>query len=201
MLEGENVPEGFINVADFEVAVSRIKDEDTRDIIEFLYNCAWRSGEAKSLEWNKVDLNDWVIRLARKNSKNKKPRTLVLVGELKEIIVRRLAKRLPECPLVFHRNGKPIKSFAKAFKGACGKVGVDGIVPHDMRRSGVRNLRRAGNDEHDCMEINGHKTRAVFDRYDIIDEDDQRRALERQQEYKRQQIEQGRKVVPIRQAG
>jgi hypothetical protein len=45
-----------------------------------------------------------------------------------------------------------------------------------MRGSAVRNLRRAGNDEHDCMEISGHKTRAIFDRYDsIIDEDDQRR--------------------------
>jgi integrase len=201
MLEGENIREGFVNVADFEAALPRIKDDDTRDIVQFLYNCAWRSGEAKSLEWDKIDLHDWVIRLARKNSKNKKPRTLVLVGELKDIIVRRLAKRLPDCKLVFHREGKEIKSFAKAFKGACKRVGVEGVVPHDMRRSGVRNLRRAGNDEHDCMEISGHKTRAVFDRYDITDEDDQRRSLERQQEYKRQQMEQGRKVVPIRQAG
>lgn len=142
-----------------------------------------------------------MIRLARKNSKNKKPRTLVLVGELKDIIVRRLAKRLPKCQLVFHRGGRPIKSFAKAFKAACKKIGVEGVVPHDMRRSGVRNLRPAGNNEHDCMEISGHKTRAVFDRYDIIDEEDQRRSLERQQEYKRQQMEQGRKVVPIRQGG
>lgn len=200
MLEGENVREGFLAVADFEAALPRIKDDDTRDIVQFLYNCAWRSGEAESLEWNKIDLNEWIIRLARKNSKNKKPRTLVLVGELKEIIVRRLAKRLPECPLVFHRQGKPIKSFAKAFKTACKNVGLEGVVPHDMRRSGVRNLRRAGNDEHDCMGISGHKTRAVFDRYDIIDEDDQRRSLERQQEYKHQQMEQGRKVVPIQHA-
>ena len=86
------------------------------------------------------------------------------------------------------------------FKSACANVGLDGIVPHDLRRSGVRNLRRAGNDEHDCMEISGHKTRAVFDRYDIIDEDDQRRALERQDAYKKQQMEQGRKVVPLRKA-
>jgi integrase len=83
-------------------------------------------------------------------------------------------------------------------ESACRNVGLDDTVPHDMRRSGVRNLRRAGNDEHDCMEISGHKTRAVFDRYDIIDEDDQRRALERQEAYKKQQMEQGRKVVPLR---
>jgi integrase len=77
-------------------------------------------------------------------------------------------------------------------------VGLAGLVPHDLRRSGVRNLRRAGNDEHDCMEISGHETREIFDRYDIVDEDDQRRALERQQEYKREQMEQGRKVVPLK---
>ncbi len=86
----------------------------------------------------------------------------MLAGDLKEIIVGRLAKRLPDCPFVFHRGGKPIKSFAKAFKTACESVGLKGIVPHDMRRSAVRNLRRAGNDEHDCMEISGHKTRAIL---------------------------------------
>lgn len=200
LLEGENVREGFVGVADFGAVLAEIENDDTTDIIEFLYNCAWRSGEAKKLEWSKVDTAEWVVRLARKNSKNKKPRTLVLVGDLKDIIMRRLAKRLPECPFVFHRDGKPIKSFRRAFKSACRNVGLDDTVPHDMRRSGVRNLRRAGNDEHDCMEISGHKTRAVFDRYDIIDEDDQRRALERQEAYKKQQIEQGRKVVPLRKA-
>ena len=139
-----------------------------------------------------------MVPLTRKNSRNKKPRTLVLVGDLKEIIMRRLVKRLPDCPFVFHRNGNPIKSFRRAFKSAIRNVGPEGIVPRDMRRSGVRNLRHAGNDEHDCMEISGHKTRAIFDRYDIIDEDDQRRALERQEQYKKQQLEQGRKVVPLK---
>ena len=199
-MRGENVREGFVGVADFGAVLAEIENDDTRDIIEFLYNCAWRSGEAKKLEWSKVDTAEWVVRLARKNSKNKKPRTLVLVGDLKDIIMRRLAKRLPECPFVFHRDGNPIKSFRRAFKSACRNVGLDDTVPHDMRRSGVRNLRRAGNDEHDCMEISGHKTRAVFDRYDIIDEDDQRRALERQEAYKKQQMDQGRKVVLLRKA-
>jgi integrase len=200
LLEGENVREGFLGVADFAATLAQIKNEDTRDIIAFLYNCGWRSGEATKLEWSKVDTNDWIVSLPRKNSKNKKPRTLVLVGELREIIERRLNKRVPSCEFVFHRGGQPIKYFRTAFKGAAKRAGLEGAVPHDMRRSGVRNLRRAGNDEHDCMEITGHKTRAIFDRYDIVDEDDQRRALERQEEYKRQQLEQGRKVLPMKRA-
>ena len=198
LLQGENVREGFLNIPDFEAAAAAVENDDTRDIIQFLYESAWRSGEAESLNWEKIDLHDWVIRLPRKSSKNKKPRTLVLEGDLKDIIVRRLAKRRPDCPYVFHRGGRPIKSFRKAFKAACGAVGLNGMLPHDMRRSGIRNLRRAGNDEHDCMEISGHETRAIFDRYDIIDEDDQRRALQLRQEYKRQQLEQGRKVVPLK---
>jgi len=201
LLGGENVREGFLNIPDFEAAAAEIENEDTRDIVRFLYYSAWRAGEARNLEWSKLDLHDWVIRLPRKSSKNKKPRTLVLVGDLREIIERRLEKRLPDCPFVFHRNGKQVKSFRKAFKSACKEVGLEGIIPHDMRRSGVRNLRRSGNDEHDCMEISGHETRAIFDRYDIVDEDDQRRALERQQEYKRQQMEQGRKVVRLKKTG
>jgi integrase len=203
LLEGENVREGFLGVADFAATLADIKDEDTRDIVAFVYNSGWRSGEGKKLEWDRVNTTDidWALTLPRKNSKNKKPRTLVLVGELREIIERRLAKRRPDCPYVFHRDGRPIKSFRTAFKSAAKRVGLEGIIPHDMRRSAVRNLRRAGNDERDCMEITGHKTRAVFDRYDIIDEDDQRRALERQEQYKKEQLEQGRKVVPIKKAG
>jgi len=66
LLEGENVREGFVNIADFGAVLAEIEDDDTKDIIEFLYNCAWRTGEACKLEWSKVDTNDWVVRLPRK---------------------------------------------------------------------------------------------------------------------------------------
>ena len=43
-------------------------------------------------------------------------------------------------PLVFHRNGKPIRHVRKAWEWACTKAGYPGGLPHDMRRSAVRNL-------------------------------------------------------------
>ncbi len=163
--------------------------------MQFLYLSAWRSGKAKSLEWGKVDLNDGVIRLARKNDKTKRPRTLTLIGELREIIERRQAKRLPFCQHVFHRGGKPINSFRRAVRSAAiaaglgqlvkdqtGKEKYVGFLPHDMRRSGIRNLVKAGVSEAVGMSISGHTTNSTYKRYGIIDEDIQRSALEKSQE-------------------
>jgi integrase len=70
------------------------------------------------------------------------------------------------------RQGQPIKSFWKRWKTACAETGCPGRIPHDFRRTAVRNLNRAGVTETVAMKITGHKTRSVFDRYDITSEED-----------------------------
>lgn len=110
-----------------------------------LYNAGWRSGEGKTLEWSEVDLSTNMIRLPAEKSKSKKPRHLPIMGELLEVIQRRLVVRRLECPYVFYRRGKPIASpFRKAFKAASAEAGMPALLPHDMGRSAVRNFRRAG---------------------------------------------------------
>ncbi len=76
------------------------------------------------------------------------------------------------CPWVFHRNGKPIKSFYAAWHSACKKAGLPGRIPHDFRRTAVRNLIRAGVPELVAMQLTGHRSRSVFRRYHIIVESD-----------------------------
>lgn len=71
---------------------------------------------------------------------------------------------------------KPILSLNKAWKAACVAAGCPGRIPHDLRRSAVRNLVRAGVSQTVAMKLTGHKTDSVFRRYDIVSPEDLRDA-------------------------
>lgn len=119
---------------------------------------------------------------ARKSAKTRTDgRPLPLRSELLEIIQRAHEKRRPDCPYVFHHDGQPIGDFRKAWKTACKKAGLAGIIVHDLRRTAVRNMVRAGIPERVAMELSGHKTRRVFDRYNIVSSEDLAAATERLQ--------------------
>src|SRR5215471_12334090 len=113
-----------------------------------------------------------MIRLPIELSKNKKGLTIPLSGRLLVLVESAWNNRSIFCPYLFHHKGEPIGDFRKAFDAACAAAGLQGIVPHDLRRSAVRNFIRAGVKESVAMRLSGHRTRSVFDRYNIVSEDD-----------------------------
>jgi integrase len=137
-----------------------------------------------------------VIRLPIELSKNKKGLTIPLSGRLLILVESAWNNRSLDCPYLFRHNGEPIGDFRKAFDAACAAAGLQGIVPHDLRRSAVRNFIRAGVKESVAMRLSGHRTRSVFDRYNIVSEDDLIDASTKLQEFLVEAIK-DEKIVPI----
>jgi integrase len=115
---------------------------------------------------------------------------------IKAMSERRLRVRRLDCPFVFHRDGRPIKSFRKAFKTAVSAAGLPDIIPHDIRRSAVRNFRKAGLSPTEGMKLSGHKTESIYRRYDIIDEQDLKESMAKVQEHLERE-RQNSNVVPF----
>src|SRR5205807_1239031 len=131
------------------------------------------------------DVEDGIIYLRSMHSKNGKPYEVPIAGDLVALIERRKQARAIETPkgiilanLVFHRNGKPVAEFRKSWATACKLAGCPGRIFHDLRRCAARNLIRAGVHTSVAMKVTGHATVSMFERYNIVDKDDLRRAME-----------------------
>jgi integrase len=190
-LRENNTRKGFFEPEEFERMV-KFLPEPINHLTRFAYQTGCRREEVRTLNWSQIDLKEWIVRLEPGTTKNEQGRTFHLVGNLRqafEDLKRARDRDHPRCPWVFSRNGREVKDWREAWDSACKQAGIvdDAGEPaklfHDLRRSGVRNLRRSGVSETVAMRISGHKTRAVFDRYNIVDEADIVDAAERVSHY------------------
>jgi integrase len=180
-LPERNARQGFFEQDEFENLVECLP-EYLKDFARFAYLSGWRKGEIAQLQWSDVDRQARVIRLRPATSKTHEGRVLTLHGELWDLIERRWEVR-GSIPWMFHRQGFQIADFKKSWRTACRKAGVPGKLFHDLRRTAVRNMVRAGVPERVAMAVSGHKTRSIFDRYNIVNEDDLRDAMSKTETY------------------
>jgi len=157
-----------------------------RPIIVTEYWTGFRKRDLLKLEWRHVDLETGRIELSPKMIKNKSFKTIYLPQDA--LTVLRDWRKTTEDLMgatdtiitrVFHRNGQPIKSFRTAWDNARKRLGLLDKRFHDFRRTMTRHLRDAGVDDNTSMKITGHKTRSVFDRYNIRDERDVKNAADK----------------------
>jgi integrase len=146
--------------------------------------------EAFGLRWADVDVQTGFVRLPGRKTKSRRARSFPFraMPELNALLERRraqtdAAQRAGEriIPYVFHdaagrlllgADQRPKKGFRRAWRCACLAAGLPGRIPHDFRRTAVRNLERAGVARSVAMELVGHKTESVYQRYDIVAERD-----------------------------
>jgi integrase len=159
-----------------------------KGILAMGYYAGMRKGEILGLTWSKVDLKDRVISLEPEDTKDNEPRTIPICDKLLEIL-KGIPKNIHNNH-VFLYKGKPIEDFRNALKKACkeaeilyGRFLKDGFVFHDLRHTFNTYMRKAGVPESVVMEITGHSTRQMFDRYNTIDMDDTRAAIGQLQDY------------------
>ena len=151
--------------------------EHLRDAVLFGFLTGWRKGEITGLRWSNVDRAEAVIRLEPAQNKGRTVRVLALQGELAALIERRWQVRRVDhgtAGRVFHRGGRPLGKFHETWLTACRKAGLGHRWFHSLRRSAARNMSLQGIPEKVIMSIMGHKTRVMFDRYNIVTEADQR---------------------------
>jgi integrase len=182
LLPENNVRKGFADAQQVEIICRRLRDH-IADAARFAFQTGWRRAETFSLAWSQVDWNGGFVRLEPGTTKTGEGRSFPMTPALRRILERRqeYTRRCERAqariiPLVFHHKGRPVKSFKRSWAEACKRAGLPGLLFHDLRRSAVRNLERAGVSRSVAMKLTGHKTESVYRRYAIVAESDLREA-------------------------
>jgi integrase len=151
------------------------------------------ASEVLPLQWRYVNFKSGEVRLEAGTTKNGDGRVFIMTDDLRMLLEQRHRETKEAertcgqiIPWVFFRlvadtrggqkKPKRISAFTKAWQNACRAAACPGRIPHDLRRTAVRNMVRAGVPERVAMQLAGHKSRSVFDRYNIVSEGDLRTA-------------------------
>lgn len=187
MLRENNVRKGFFEHSDFLTFRNALPDY-MKGFVTFAYKTGWRVSEIEGLTWSQVDLANGIVRLEVGETKNDEGRTVYLDEELRSVFERQAEERKQRAkiiPWVFTNEAGdgPVKDFRGSWEKACTKAEIGKRLFHDFRRTAVRNMVRAGIPERVAMMISGHKTRSVFDRYNIVSDADLKLASQKTETY------------------
>ena len=174
----------------------------TRAIVATGYYAGMRKGEVLNLTWDKVDLRNRLIKLGVADTKDREARTIPICNALHDIL-REIPRAIHDDHL-FLFKGKQIRDIRTALKRACRDAGIPygrntrgGFVFHDTRHCSNTNMRRAGVPESVIMKITGHSTREMFLRYDTVDDQDNRKAVDQMEGFLKS-VDQNVDQVPLK---
>jgi len=204
LLKESNIRSGFFEHEDF-LALRGALPDYAQVTVTLAYYSGMRIGEICSLQWKQINWTEGKLFLKAEDTKTDTPRVFYLTGDLYRVLhawQERSRTKYSACPWICHYRGERLHGLRKAWQTACARVGLgqlvldaakgrkvwEGKIVHDFRRTAIRNMVRAGIPEKVAMAISGHKTRSVFDRYNIVNEADLKAAAERLSGYFSQQM-------------
>jgi integrase len=171
-LREPNPRAGFVTEDQYAALQAKCKHGWLRALLALGYNYGFRKGELLGLRVSQIDLKARDIRLLPGTTKNDKGRTVKMTNEVYQLLAECVRGKGPEDAVFTWGNGRPVLDFRGAWRTLRESAGLPRLRVHDLRRSAVRRMVRRGISKHVAKKISGHVTDSVFDRYDIVDEQD-----------------------------
>lgn len=170
--EQGNERRGFVEEAQYRKLFDTAGEPWLRGLLALAYTYGFRKSELLNMRCEQLDLLNDTVSLYSGETKNGEGRTVKLTEECRVLVTELRKGKQPEDFLFTRENGERVKDFRGTWDALTKAAKLPGLLLHDFRRSAVRNMIRRGVPQKTAREISGHKTDAVFDRYNIVSEAD-----------------------------
>lgn len=184
---GSNSRDRVLSLEEFNLLMDALPLH-ARNIFITGFFTGMRMGEILSLKWYQVNLKHRRIELEANQTKDNEKRLVPIPDTLFEYLVK--IPRALQNDHVFLYLDKPLKSIRSSLRKACESTGIpygrntkNGITPHDLRHTFNTYMRKAGTHDTVTMDITGHSTREMFDRYNTVDEQEKIEAVKKMELY------------------
>lgn len=172
-----NIRKGFVEGKGYALLTQNASELWLRTFLEIAFSLCWRRSEILGLRVGQVDLDQRRIRLEPESTKNRHAREAPMTEKMHQLLTECIAGK-SKSDFVLTRAGKSVHDFRTTWRKLCAAAGMPGLLVHDLRRSGARQLRKAGVAESVIMAIGGWETSSVFKRYDITSDEDKVLAID-----------------------
>jgi integrase len=163
---------GFVDESVYVKLAANATELWLRSLLACGYNFGFRKGELLNLKVGQVDLAARTIRLNAGETKSGDGRVIKMTDDVYVLLTACVSGKKAADYVFSRANGKRVKDFRDSWTNLCTKAGVPELLFHDLRRSAVRNMERAGVPRSWATKISGHKTESVYRRYAIVSEAD-----------------------------
>jgi integrase len=189
LLPERNVRDRIVSPEEFEILKNQLPEYAL--ILSLGYYLGMREGEILNLREKQIHFyengtEEGYVELYDGETKSGIGRKIpfcILIGRLLRDHLTRQKNRDPERFLFTTEKGNLLGNFRRGFQRACKRAGIKGLCFHDFRHTAITNMRKAGVNISVIMAISGHRTMAMFRRYNRIDLNDGIEAMRKLEVY------------------